>query len=255
MVSPNPVEPLMTPVNNQRDLNFPGALVRQHWTDVQRHPSTLLPPSASNFLDQNNYPSLHSPHVITNDNQHPHTFSSHTFPSHSHFPQPQFYHQPQPQFYPPSFHHVQPSYNQHPYFLQRHNQYYYPPPPTFISHNNNTVPLHTQPLHTHSNNINTAPLHIVSPSVHSTAPKALPSVSHIPVLSGRSDFNAWNNGVRSLVHYLGFTGHISSQPIPGVVPRPDHIPSYPPRLLTTPSADELAVSRAWWEDDNILLTS
>ena len=216
-----PIEPPMTPVNDQRGLNSPGAPIRQHRTEAQRHPSMPLAPSTSNFLNQVDYPSLHSPHIIAND-QRPHTLPSH-------FPQPQFF---QSQFYQP-FH--QPSYNQHQYFpQQRHDQYYYPPPPTFILHNNNTIPLHT-----YSNNNNTVPLTlpIIPPSVPSTV-KPLPSVSHIPILSGRSDYNTWNNGVRSLILYLGYGGHVANQPMSGVASRPDPIPSYPPQLLTMPSAAE-----------------
>ena len=58
--------------------------------------------------------------------------------------------------------------------------------------------------------------------------------------------------MRSLVHYLGYTGHIASQPASGIVPRADRAPSYPPSVSTTPSRAELETSRTWWEEDNIV---
>ena len=215
-----------TPIRNQQDeLTCPTAPTRPQYTDAQRV-SSPLPPSASNFLDQNNFPTLQSPPFISN-NQRPHTFPSH-------FPQPHFF-QPPPQFY------SQPQPYGHQYFSQPQPYFY---PHVFPSHNQNNVPfVPTALVPTPSPSV---------PSVSSTAPKALPSVSHIPLLSGRSDFSAWNNGVRSLILYLGHAGHIASPPATGIIPRPDRVPSYPPTLSSVPSATELATSRSWWEDDNIV---
>ena len=240
-----------TPHNNGNNPDSPRAPVRNR-VDVQRHPLSPLPASTSNFLlDQNNLPPLplQSPHVISHG-QRPHTLPSH-------FPQPQFTQPSHSQFY-----------SQQPYerqYFPSHNQYFYPPPP-FVSHHSNPVP-YPVPLPSHnlnnvhlsSHNLNTVPfptatLPTSSPSVPSTAPtpKALPSTSHIPLLSGRSDFNAWNNGIRSLILYIGYTGHIASQPAPGIAPLPDRIPSYPPALSVAPSPAELAHSRAWWEEDHVV---
>ena len=80
----------------------------------------------------------------------------------------------------------QPAQHYDPHYS--HSQYYYPPaspesPPTTLA--------------TCTSNI------VSSISTTMTAPKtSLPSVSHISILSGRSDFNVWNNGVRSLITYL-----------------------------------------------------
>ena len=253
MEYPHPIQPQpATPVNGGNSPHSPRAPIR-HRADVQRHPSTPLPPSASNFLDQNNFPSdfLQSPHLIS------HRERPHTFPSHYHrYPQPRFVQPPPPQFYS-----SQRPY-EHQYFSQP--QYFYPP--HFTSHNVNNVPLplpshnhNTVPLPLH-NNINTVPLptiplptsSVTVPSTTSTVPKPLPSITHIPILSGWSDFSAWSNGVRSLILYLGLAGHIANQPAPGIAPRPDRVPSYPPTLSTVASAAELATSRAWWEEDNIV---
>ena len=54
------------------------------------------------------------------------------------------------------------------------------------------------------------------------------------------------------MHYLGYTGHITSQPAAGVTPRADCTPSYSPTLSTRPTTVELETSRTWWEDDNIV---
>ena len=62
----------------------------------------------------------------------------------------------------------------------------------------------------------------------------------------------WNNGVQSLITYLGYAGHIANQSTPGATSRPGRIPSYPPILSTTPSTTELAASRTWWEEDYIV---
>ena len=62
----------------------------------------------------------------------------------------------------------------------------------------------------------------------------------------------WNNGVRSLILYLGYRGHIVNPPISGITPRPDHVPSYPPTLSLKPTMAELETSRTWWEKDNVV---
>ena len=88
-----------------------------------------------------------------------------------------------------------------------------------------------------------------SPVPPASIPKALPAVEHIPLLSGQSNFSAWNGGVQSLILYLGFAGHIANPPASGITQCPDRIPSYPPFLSTMPTAAKLATSRIWWEED------
>ena len=83
-----------------------------------------------------------------------------------------------------------------------------------------------------------------------TVSKTLPSVAHIPLLTGQVDFGAWNNGVRTLILHLGYLGHISDPPLSGRDPLPDHIPSYMPVLSTTSTQDEHAAHRLWWECDH-----
>ena len=249
---PIPAQPA-TPLNERNNqLNSPRAPMR-HRTDVPRHPSTPLPPSASNFLDQNNFPSLQSPHFV--NDQHPHTL-----PSSYHYPQPQFVQPPHSQFYSSRQRPYEHQYFLQPQYFPQHQPHYFYPPPIFPSHNINNVPLPTSvPLPLPSHNINNVPLpmiHLPTPpvTVSPTVPKPLPlpSVAHIPILSGRSDFSAWSNGARSLILYLGLAGHIADQPAPGIAPHQDRIPSYPPAISSASSIAELAISRTWWEEDNVV---
>ena len=111
-----------------------------------------------------------------------------------------------------------------------------PPPP---------LPPRTRPLtHTLSPDQEHASMMSVS--------KTLPSVAHIPLLTGRADFGAWNDGVRTLILHLGYLGHISDPPLSGRDPLPDRIPSYMPIISATFTPDEHSAYRHWWECDNIV---
>ena len=229
VLNPHP----LTPINNLNNPTCPTAPMHSYHTNAGRHLSTPLLPSASDFWNQNYFLPLRS-HVVS-DNHHRQNFQhSHTFTSHY----------PQPQFNPP----VHPFYVQqqpydHCYFAQQPQYQYcpYPPPP-----HHPTVTMGTVDA------VNLLPLLPVPSAAPPTTTKTLPAIGHIPLLSGRSDFSAWNNGVRSLIRHLGYTGHIVNPPAPGITPRPDRIPTYPPFLTDTPTAAELAISRIWWDEDNIV---
>ena len=60
--------------------------------------------------------------------------------------------------------------------------------------------------------------------------KTLLSVVHIPLLMGQIDFGTWNDGVWTLILHLGYLGHIWDPPLSGLDPLPDCIPSYMPVL-------------------------
>ena len=49
------------------------------------------------------------------------------------------------------------------------------------------------------------PLHVPSPSPSpvSSLSKTLPTVSHIPILTSKLDFFAWDEGVNALIHANG----------------------------------------------------
>ena len=83
MFDSNEIEPSpVIPINDMNNPNFPRALIHNH-VDVQHHPSTLLPPSTSDFLGPNNFPSLQSLHIISHghNGSRPHTLPSH-YPYH-----------------------------------------------------------------------------------------------------------------------------------------------------------------------------
>ena len=207
------------PINLFSERNLPTVPVRYHSMDMERHLSTPLLPSNLNF------PSSYSPHVIPE--------CPHTFPTH--FPQPQF-NPPVQQFYL-----QQPSYTSDPRRYQQlpaHRHHYRHP----FSHSP-TVPMDTT---------DTVDLPLLSSVSLASTPKTLPAVEHIPLLSDRSNFIAWNNGVRSLILYLGYAGHITNPATVLGVLRPDRVPSYPPTLSTIPSSAELATSRIWWQEDHVV---
>ena len=81
--------------------------------------------------------------------------------------------------------------------------------------------------------------------------RTLPSVAHIPILTSKTDFFAWDEGITSLLHAHGIIGHILDPLIVSDPYRPDRIPNIMPTLSTTPSADELALLTCWWDEDNI----
>ena len=231
-----------------------------------------LPPSASNFLNQNQFtPSqpFHydiPPHFNRHRSHRLHDHHNSRAYTQSFQPQQhQMY--AQPTFYPPSF---PPLY--HPYYTVPYPQY---PPPLSHNHhqhhNNVQQHIHQPPPTQHYQNsyppsppIITAPLsspirplvynNTVVPStiVPSPSSKTLPTVSHISILSGRSDFGAWNDGVRALIQHLGYTGHISNPSPLGINPRPDRIPTYPPVLPDNPTGDEFSLYKLWWECDNVV---
>jgi hypothetical protein len=158
---------------------------------------------------------------------------------------PPFY----PTYYncPPPF----PPYQQNQQSQQQHQQqqqfnHYQPSPPIV------PAPL-TSPIHPLTNTVPPA-VSVTSLSSHisNSSPKTLPTVTHIPILSGRSDFGAWHDGVRALIQHLGYTGHISTTPASGVILRPDRIPTYHPVLMPAPTVDELAAYKLWWECDNVV---
>ena len=105
----------------------------------------------------------------------------------------------------------------------------------------------------HHNFQNHSPLPTPPSDTQPRSSKSLPNVAHVPILTGRVDFGAWNDGVRTLILHMGLLGHIASSPPPGYPPPlPDRVPSYMPTLSPVPSSAELTAYRDWWEHDNIV---
>ena len=155
----------------------------------------------------------------------------HSQPAYNHY-QPAYNHsQPAYNHSQPAYNHSQPAYN--------HSQPAYFPsvPPVYQNHPSYNVPV-------------TVPVSSPSP-VLSSASKTLPTVTHIPILTSKSDFFAWEEGVNSLIRANNLLGHILD-PSAYVDPtRPDLAPTPPPILTTSSSVRDIEVSNRWWADDNI----
>ena len=81
--------------------------------------------------------------------------------------------------------------------------------------------------------------------------KTLPSVVHIPVLTSKLDFFAWDEGVTSLIRANGLIGHILDPSEPVDPNRPDRVPVSIPILPVAPSPHDIADLNRWWDDDNV----
>ena len=100
--------------------------------------------------------------------------------------------------------------------------------------------------------VNTAPVLAPSPSpsLVATIPKTLPTVTHIPLLTSKANFFAWDEGVTSLIQANNLFGHILD-PSAYVDPtRPDLAPKPLPILSITSSAHKINASNRWWAEDN-----
>jgi hypothetical protein len=208
-------------------------------------PDAPLPPSASHFLNQNVFPSISS--VSTSQPLHRDSFSAHLRPPQQnntayipHIPQNTAYISQNQQYrqLPPhlSQPHFTPSHLRHP-----HNH---------ISHNSQPQPLR-YPSHSLAPALAPDPFLELSVPYSPTSGKTLPSVAHIPILSGRADYGAWNDGVRTLLLHLGYLGHISDPSTFGSIPLPDRDPTFPPLLSMSSSPSEISAYRSWWEQDNV----
>ena len=89
------------------------------------------------------------------------------------------------------------------------------------------------------------------PTVLSSS-KTLPTVTHIHILTSKSDFFLWDDGVQALIRANGLIGHILD-PSAYVDPnRPDLAPTPLPVLSMSSTPPEIEASNRWWADDNIV---
>jgi hypothetical protein len=88
------------------------------------------------------------------------------------------------------------------------------------------------------------------PSPQSPTVKTLPSVTHIPILTSKVDFFAWDEAVTSLLRANGIIGHILDPLDPHDPSRPDRVPLPMPVLPPSPSPTDLADLSRWWDADN-----
>ena len=81
--------------------------------------------------------------------------------------------------------------------------------------------------------------------------KTLPTVTHIPLLTSKTDFFAWDEGVTTLLRANGLLGHILDPSEPMDLSRPDRMASPPPVLPHHALREEIAQFNSWWDRDNI----
>ena len=85
----------------------------------------------------------------------------------------------------------------------------------------------------------------------STSLKPLPTVTHIPLLTSKLDFFAWDEGVTSLIRANGLIGHVLDPSEPVDPNHPDRVPTLVPTLSMHPTPQDIAALNRWWDDDNI----
>jgi len=81
---------------------------------------------------------------------------------------------------------------------------------------------------------------------NSLSPTALPTVTHIPLLTGWSDWGPWFAAVGNHIRNLGLIPHVCDDPKPGDPFDPSHIPMYPPVITTLSNQVELSFWDSWW---------
>ena len=92
----------------------------------------------------------------------------------------------------------------------------------------------------------------------SSSPTTLPTVTHIPLLTGRSDWGPWFAAVGNHIGNLGLIPHVCDDPKPDDPFDPGRIPSYPPVITVLSTQPELSAWDSWWRSDGIathILTS
>ena len=89
------------------------------------------------------------------------------------------------------------------------------------------------------------------PPVAASPLPIVPDVAHIPLLTNKLDFFAWDDVVTSLLRASGLIGHILDPSEPLDQSRPDRIPSILPVLPPSPTAADLAALKRWWDEDNV----
>ncbi|KAF8186011.1 hypothetical protein BJ912DRAFT_475832 [Pholiota molesta] len=96
------------------------------------------------------------------------------------------------------------------------------------------------------------PSPIISPALPSPSTPALPNTKNIPLLTGRTDWGGWHDGVIALLIHSGVLNHVNSPTInPGTYYPPNFVPTYPPIVSTLSSVDEKQTSALWWSRDQI----
>jgi len=114
--------------------------------------------------------------------------------------------------------------------------------------------LHTQhlPHAPHAQHLHHAPYPPPVPFYPPNPVHTLPTLTHIPLLTGRLDFASWDSRIRSILRSLGLIGHISSTGDPIDPLRPETLPLYPPRLTHGYNQADLVSYCQWWDRDAVV---
>jgi hypothetical protein len=119
------------------------------------------------------------------------------------------------------------------------------------------APFHQQEVYPEHKNFSHHPslptqyvYYVPSPAPQPSIVKTLPSVAHIPILTSKIDFFAWDEAVTLLFHANGIIGHIIDFLEPVDPSHPDRIYIPMPTLLTSPTPADLADLSCWWDMDN-----
>lgn len=139
------------------------------------------------------------------------------------------------------------------------------PPPVPLHphiHNHQLVYNHFQPYYPAYNAlpanqmINPFPLSPAPPTPAlpvTSSLRALLTATHIPVLTSKLDFFAWDEGVTSLIWANGLISHILDPSEPIDPNCPDHMPAIIPVLSYPPLPQDIAALNHWWDEANIFL--
>jgi hypothetical protein len=231
-----PSEPRYHAYNRQMD-TFPRAPPYISNFSSYNNPAFAVPPPPPHALyDHVNTPPTEPifdpsgppPPLPSYNTRPPNTYHSQAQPTYIHQP----VHNPQPAYI------HQPIHNPQPTYIQPSLPYVHPPPP----HTYQPVPFYPIPQYQRV----TTPL----PSSFSYS-KPLPSVTHIPVLTSKHDFSAWDEGVTLLIRANGLIGHILDPSVYVDPCRPDLAPIPLPILSSTSSVRDIEDSNRWWGEDNI----
>jgi len=79
-----------------------------------------------------------------------------------------------------------------------------------------------------------------------SSPTALPTVTHIPLLTGQSDWGPWFAAVGNHIGNLGLIPHVCNNPKPDDPFDPSCIPMYPPVITALSTQVELSFWDSWW---------
>jgi len=86
---------------------------------------------------------------------------------------------------------------------------------------------------------------------HQNSATTLPTVTHIPLLTGWSDWGPWFAAVGNHIMNLSLIPHICDDPKLGNPFDPGCIPTHPPVITVLSTQVELTAWDSWWQNNGI----